>query len=603
MPLPPTRYIDAGPGVPLANPQTAMAEADAMSRMGETIAAVGQQGFQVAEKVRKIEEAGKMSAFFSNLDEEAAQFSNALMTRSDTEAWPTEWKEKTTEMRDRLKGLGISPEGRARAELEFGDWSSRRSIQFETQAASKAVAMGRAQAVQSMNYYASRGDLDSYRREADRALQGGILNPVEHEQALRDGETIATETALDEEIRNDPAGVLARLKDRDAFLAANPGANLNMINNAERKAQETVREKTYEDVSTIQDGIVSGDIDTPEELKAKAAHLRPMVREKLMTMMRERATDEYKARVSTPEYQSAVVGRVSEMLTGYEPTGDDFDEKFVEMDSMVRSLPPGAIKDELTRRIDAVRTGKLSEVKDHADAAMKALDDAHKEGRFMPVPSGKPERDIMPSQRAVNDGFLRNPDKLKSLGFSEKEVDTIIGDKKTTDSDRLKSFRTMWAKRSGKDVATGIVRDTADALINGKNMVENSNPELEDAAISSRVKAQEAFGAVKTKMADWLKLNPKATRQEIEDKAFELGGEGVRRSMQDADIDAPPRRGGPQGADNSTSAVPVGKDLKAIVQNFEAGGAPQGALPAPSMTDGQPEGFGGQGFQQPQGVF
>lgn len=258
MPLPPTRYIDAGPGVPLANPQTAMAEADAMSRMGETISAVGQQGFQVAEKVRKIEEAGKMSAFFSNLDEEAAQFSNELMTRSDTGAWPTEWKEKTTEMRDRLKGLGISPEGRARAELEFGDWSSRRSIQFETQAASKAVAMGRAQAVQSMNYYASRGDLDSYRREADRALQGGILNPVEHEQALRDGETIATETALDEDIRNDPAGVLARLADRDAFMAANPGANLNMIEHAERKAQGQASEFRANELDQIEDAMTTG---------------------------------------------------------------------------------------------------------------------------------------------------------------------------------------------------------------------------------------------------------------------------------------------------------------------------------------------------------
>lgn len=265
--IPPTRYIDAGTPMPMANPQVAMAHGEAMARMGQTLQHIGERGFQIAEKVRKIDEAGKISALFANFDEEAAEFSNQLMTRSDTEAWPAEWKQRSAAMRERMKEVGISPEGMANADREFTQWASNRSIGFETQAATKALHMGRAQVGNALKYYASRNDSEGYKREADRGLASGTMDPVEYEQALREGDEIFTRNALDEDIQNDPDEVLERMKDPQKFLADNPGTTTAMMDYLARNAKDRKEELRAAELERIDQAATEGKLK-PADIEA-----------------------------------------------------------------------------------------------------------------------------------------------------------------------------------------------------------------------------------------------------------------------------------------------------------------------------------------------
>jgi len=264
--IPPTRYIDAGPGVALANPQVAMAQGQANARMGATIAAVGANGFEVAEKVRKMDEGAKIAKFMRQNDEQAANFSNGLMLRHDTEKWPSDWNSQTSTMRDSLSELGLSPEGRARAEMELAEWTSQRAIAFEGQAASKMVGMARAEYTKTAEYYFGRGETDKGRETLRGGGELGVYSPVELEEGFRMGDQIDAKILLDEDIKADPLGTLARLESGE-FLDNNPGADLDLVDRGKRQAQAQFQEYRGGEMDTLEGKLDSGDLK-PDDIKA-----------------------------------------------------------------------------------------------------------------------------------------------------------------------------------------------------------------------------------------------------------------------------------------------------------------------------------------------
>jgi lysozyme len=189
-----------------------------------------------------------------------------------------------------------------------------------------------------------------------------------------------------------------------------------------------------------------------------------------------------------------------------------------------------------------------------------------------------PSANIMPTAKAINDGFLRDLEKIKSLGFSEEQAEAIIGSKKDKDDARAERFKIAWESRENKDAKPApIAAATARAIVNGGGEVVRDNPELEDARISAAIQEELSFGKAKTDYAEWKKLNPNATNHEVEEKIRSLAGEDQRRKLSSGIYTEKPARGAsPKGADDSTSSVPVGKDITEIVMNFEAGGAPGG---------------------------
>jgi lysozyme len=567
MPLPPTRYINAGPMPAQANPGPAMAAGRALEGLGQAVSGVAEQRFSVLEKVRQVKEAGAINAFMANLDEQAGKFAIDLARRSDTDNWPGEWKERTAEFRAQAKALGLSPEGMAKLDNQFTSWSAQRSIHFETQAATKALGIARMQTNTALDYYAGRRDRDGFERTLANA---DFLHPGEVEKARMAFDRNERHQTMQQAILADPAG----------WLAANPadkipeGYDAGSWTNQRGFARERLREVTYDATQRIIDGMVEGQVTNPGQIEELAGDLRPAAREALKQQLAERQAEGFKAMLATPEYQQATVGRVAALLADYSPESESFDADFVEMDSLVRTLPLGAVRSELTRQIKAVRDGTGREVRNPGDAGEKALDVAFKAGRFGKIPSGE----IMPTGRAINDGFLRDPEKLASLGFSKDQVKEILGDDEMTDSKRASMFKTLWVQRENEDATPGrVAAATARAILDGKTTVDMTDKELEDAIVSARMQAELSYGRAKTDFAEWRKLNPNATGKEVEDKIFNLAGEEARKAVSSSTLPEKPQRGsGPKGADDSTSAIPKGRDITEMIKHFEAGGAPGG---------------------------
>lgn len=558
---------------PTVRAGAAMAPTAALGNVAQAIGGIGEAFQQHADQVQKLHNMELESKARNQLAGDYA----ALQIELEKDPDPASRIARARAFFDQSKGLADNPDlppiVRDSLRLHVDDFASRGMAQVGEQSANLQQKRTFLQAQNELDRHVMGGDTAAANGVLDRLVSNGLLLPEEAEAKRVD---IAGRIQIH-------GAKVAIDQDAAGWLEANPkdkvpaGMDPLQWGSLQNSAKEAVRGQTYEDVQAIGDAIVSGDIDTPEELKAKAGHLRPTVQAKLGAMLAERAEDDYKAKVSTPEYQQAVVGKVSALLADYNPAADDFDESFVEMDSLTRSLPPGAIRDELTRRIDGVRAGKLDEIKTHADSANKALDEAYKAGRFGKAPKVEPMR----TGRAIADGFLRDWNKLKDLGFSDEQAsmikDAMGSDKKPSDSAARSIFKEEWKRRPDANFqADPLTLATADAILGGSETIAYKDPEAEDAAITAKNRAERTYGAAKQKLAEFIKINPQATPEQIDGKILEISGEETHRALKSGIYTPKETSGGPKGASDATAAVPVGKSLTEVVKHFEAGGAPGG---------------------------
>ncbi len=521
----PTRYINAGPMAAAANPQAGQAAGQATEAVGKGLMQVGGLGSELATKIRKVEEGGKINAFMADAAKQANDFSLGLARRSDTEAWSGEWQEKQSALLEQGRALGLSPDGMAHLEGRFTNWGTQQGIQFQTQAVTKELGIARARTTQSLQYHAARGDKDEFEATLTTAAASGTLNPAEVEKARMHFAETAAGTALQGMVETAPEA----LQDMDVeeILKQQPGATLEMAERAKGAAKSAVKERAFGTIEAAQDDIYSGKITTTDMIDQdpRYAGLRPTVREKLKDSLRSYQIEKQQGLMNTPEAQAGVVGAVSSRLGKWEPkASEEADTEYAEIQGMIARLPEGSMRTELARQAKAIRTGAWAESTSHADAAMKAIDAAAKDGRMGKVPDYKP----MLTSDAVEAGFLSDPAKMKQVGFSEDQF--ALMEKEKTNTGKLRVFREQWEHRGKADEAVPqTVWQTAMSIRTGANQVEN--PEAEDARISAQMDQERKVGDAKMKLHDFLKVNPKATRTEIDDKILEISGEETHRAL------------------------------------------------------------------------
>jgi hypothetical protein len=261
----PTRYINAGPMQPKASAGAAMAAGQAVESIGAAITDVGQSTLAVAGKLRKIKEAGAINAFMAQADEEAGRFAIELARRSDTEAWPADWQSRASKLREKAQGLGLSPEAMGALDSQFSNWSSTRSIHFETQAASKELGIARSRTTQALDYSLARGDKEGYERALDTAKAGGVLNPAEEEQARAVFKTNEAALDLDRLVEGNPQGVIDTPEEQ--FLKTMPGATLEQVAAAKRKAEAKKEDYRVAEMDRAELAMIDGKL-TPQDIEA-----------------------------------------------------------------------------------------------------------------------------------------------------------------------------------------------------------------------------------------------------------------------------------------------------------------------------------------------
>jgi hypothetical protein len=418
-----TRYLDAGPALPQASMDAAMATGRAMETMGNTIQAVGDAGLNIAQRVREAEEAATMSAYFASIDEEAGQFSNSLLTRTDPQQWPTDWRTKVDEFKQRGTGLKLSPVAKQKLDLEIQNWSTQRTIRMEALAATRTVDEAQATIITNLTQAAKRNEWEEVDRH--KALLPGLgVMPSKIEELENNLASQRARQELSEDAQGDFQGTLKRIEDPN-FLKQ-PGNERLTVEDVEFVKQEAYKQQRFA-IGTasdqFQDLTATGDIRNAADVDKHfpEGSLPPRVIESFKANLAARMKEGFKAKAASPEYREGVIAAVEYELQSLPLEIDKFPEKLVDIEEMIHTLPTGPTKTRLMERAQAVRTGQIKQFEAGADIARQDFINLYKENFFGDI---KTEKSI---SAILNNGFLRNRKNLLADGYSETQADTIMG--------------------------------------------------------------------------------------------------------------------------------------------------------------------------------
>lgn len=551
----PIKYINAGPMQAQASAKAAMAPGQALENVGNAIAQTGEMGLNVLERVRKVRDTGTSAAFMAKAEEEADRFALSLAKRSDTDAWPQEWKNKADNLRKEAKDLPLSSEAMASLNADLVGWHGKKAIQFETQAVSKELTIGHARVTQSLGYHTARVDKASFDRDLNHAVEAGIYNPAETEAAKRNFQTQAAQYDINRMADENPESMANFPKEE--ILRHVKGATPEMVDRGVQRAKGIVRERALDLSDTAMDAVFSDQLKTPEMVDAnpRFANMRPTMKQQVKDAVRQFQWDKTSDFMASPDEQARVVGNVSKLIEAWDPKSKDMaDETSVQIHSEIARLPKGsAIRDKLTRQAQAVRADTWAASTSHGDAAMKAIDAAGKAGRFGKIPDGPEPQSV---KRLLDSGFLSNQANLVANGISPEAAATVVaaGDAAETKDKKhaaqltaLRELAPYWHLR-GTPTGSKFNQDAFEAMMNYETDVKSVSPEAEAATNSAQLAVEHKIGEAKMKLADFLKTNPKASASEIDDKILEIGGEQTQRDLKSGIYD---------GKSNSTSSVNI----------------------------------------------
>lgn len=523
--IPSSRYIDIGPSLPKANVSAVAAQGQALAGVGEVLQNMGERGLQLLEQARKSKENGAIDALFTQFDSDSSAFENQLMRRNDTKQWVPDWKEKDASYREKINALGLSPEGKGIALAEYAKWYGRKSIAFETQAATKDLQIGRAQTESSLQYFGKRGEMETYHAIAKRALDQGFMNQAQYEQTMRNGARLASLNELDEEMKANPNAFLERLKDKD-FVRNTPGITMEDKDDFEHKAKVASRERIGATIDAVQDEIADGSIQSPQDLEKKYKDaLPPRILEQLKGGLGER-------RMLDPKVLNEIAGEASASIARYNVGSDASFEEFVRIDNLIHSLPPGLpLRDTLTRQLRETRDGQRGIIKDNIALGNKELDEAFAAGRF-----GTYQREQTLLQ-VLDDGFLSDPRKLHRIGFSPRAVNAIVN-AKGVEAQR-KMFRALFdVSRDHQADANSYEWKVAEALRDDTGL-GTAMAKWEDS--DARAVAYQRYGQARADFAQWAALTPGADMTMIRTKLKDLTTDADKMRAQSSTLPEKPR--------------------------------------------------------------
>lgn len=197
---------------PMLDTNAAEAGARALQQVGGAIAAMGKDGMELAGRLQAMDDTKKESDLFLQFNEQAAQFSNSLLTRQDIDQWIPDWKQQVQGFKQQVNDAGLSPAAKARMELRLAEWSTSRSIQFEKLAALQKIEGAKGSLMNLGSHAAARGDRDGVNMAIGMAKEAG-LRPDEVERLALSWEQQMQRSDMAEAIRENPVEWEQKLSD------------------------------------------------------------------------------------------------------------------------------------------------------------------------------------------------------------------------------------------------------------------------------------------------------------------------------------------------------------------------------------------------------
>ena len=300
----------------------------------------------------------------------------------------------------------------------------------------------------------------------------------------------------------------------------------------ERKAEAYHSEIVGEQTDQALESIFSGELIDPDDIEGITPDLDSKTRYQLKKTLEGLHGEEAKRVMESPVFRDQISGEIAKDIADYNPTGSGYDAQRVEIRSKIAMLPTGPMKQEFERQVAEIKMGKLKEIKSVTDWALAQVDEHLEDGLYGDITKPKAPMLSKTLRQHVKDGFLEDTDKMKSLGFSDDQIEEIRGANEDTDPSffgsifpdnevtlgaQAEKFKDLWDKRSGDVTADQDALLIANALSGGragldkeqsKSIDDKSFDELKKNARDKNSKIMQKYGEDRRKLLDHLKLNP-----------------------------------------------------------------------------------------------
>lgn len=290
-----------------------MAEGRATEQLGQSISGLAELGFRHAGKLRQMKDAEGASAFLTQMDSNATEFENSLITSQDYSGWTDQWKSNINSWGQQIDDLDISDEAKANLRLKYNEWAGAKSDRISTTAALKSVESTKGTIGTNLNYYASRGDWIGYDRTINDAQQTGIFRPDQIHQLRVDGMTKKAEYDMKGTILSNPFQALDQLE-QEGYIANNPGATEELRLWGIGKAKEGIRMVQSQSARELSNNIESGQITTSEQLEEEIKRKGPAVDESTADRIRYHFGQ---TRAVDPDVKFGVVDNLNRLYDSY----------------------------------------------------------------------------------------------------------------------------------------------------------------------------------------------------------------------------------------------------------------------------------------------
>lgn len=528
----------------LVNPGAATAPARALGSVAQGIANVSGAFADEAERIQRMENARIESAARQQWMQGWGQLQAELENDPDPASHIARTDAFLQEQKATLDQPDMSEGAREALKLQYDDFATRAKNAATGNAANLANKRAALTITNELDDAERTGNPAQFERGLKTGLDAGIILPEQADKLRGDFARTVRKNNLIAQAIESPELFFEEHKERPDGI--DPVEWENITGTAKRN----LAQQTADTVGQIQDGIAAGNITRPEQIDDLAPGLRPAARERLKADLASLADANTKAVRATPGYQASTVAKVEELLDRYTVDSDGYDSAFVEMDSLVRTLPPGAVKEELSRRLTESRNGQIRQLETAADFHRQALADLTKQGAFGTGTISKPIEQILadgilrdpakitargftPEQAAIITSGTATAGELEALGVPEKTAKSLAG-KGDTDARRIALFRALSGSRAGFDKSTPYERAALDAIESGKSgFVEVSD-------LAAREKQRRAAGLAKTKLEAWLKANPNADEAKGREALLNITGELAIPGAVESILSAPP---------------------------------------------------------------
>lgn len=449
--IPNLQAVGSGPSLPRADASAAMAPGMALKSVAAGVSDVADVLDQHNQRILAVQNAADLTEIKTKARTAYANFQASLTEDHDYKTYQTKWESALSNLRAEIEKGEYSGMVRDQAGIFLEDFAGDTRIGVSAAMQRKAVergklAFGNAFQATVDGYDPASGPPSTAALEELLDDQAWMLPEEKDQQRQRFRDATAAKYRI-AEIHADPEDWLER--------HAEPGTgDLGQWQADVNRAKGLARQRAADALDQAEDMMASGQLTNPDDVDDLFATLRPAAREQIKQAVRQRADMAAQIELQSPEKQAEIAGLIAERIEAYNPMGETFDADFVEIGTLIQSLPPGPLREEYRAQLDSMRSDKQEEVINARKLMLRELDQAFSAQKFGVFERGQS------TQSAIDAGLLEDTAKLTAAGFSPEQIEQLNAEGMTAKA-RTALFRKLWSQRSGDASGLGAYEQTA----------------------------------------------------------------------------------------------------------------------------------------------